>query len=225
MSAISWTVSGYSGAVCPSPHQASTGMITSHDSSPPPTMMAAIRGPRMKPTPNSAAEFSSPSSALRMNGTRACRPSGSTLSQPSRNLNSAPTASPRKTLRALAPPISLATSTSAQAVPSGYGSRPCSPWIRKRLSGTMNSTPSRPPHIASRVICSSPGASPQRKSAGRVKMTPLATELEAEPTVCEVLASSRLLPTPMPFRARKTATVITATGIEVEMVSPTRSPR
>jgi len=53
----------------------------------------------------------------------------------------------------------------------------------------MNKTPRRPPHIASRVICARLGGTPQRNSAGRVKITPLATELEAEPTVCAMLAS------------------------------------
>ena len=89
----------------------------------------------------------------------------------------------------------------------------------------MNRTPSSPPHRASRVICNNPGASPQRNSAGRVKMTPLATELEAEPTVCEVFASSTVAVAPTPRITRKTATVITATGIDVEMVRPTRNPR
>ena len=47
MSTMSWVVSGYSGTACPSPHQAISGMITNQESSPPPTMIAAIRGPRM----------------------------------------------------------------------------------------------------------------------------------------------------------------------------------
>ena len=82
-----------------------------------------------------------------------------------------------------------------------------------------------PPVIASRVIWSSVGSSPQRKSAGRVKITPLATELDAEPTVWEVLASRMLVTDRSRWRLRKAATVSTATGIEVEIVNPTRSPR
>ena len=62
-------------------------------------------------------------------------------------------------------------------------------------------------------------------NAGNVKMTPLASELDAEPVVCEILVS-RIVPLiPTPRNARKTATVITATGIEVLIVSPARSPR
>jgi hypothetical protein len=40
-----------------------------------------------------------------------------------------------------------------------------------------------------------------------------------------MLASSSELVTPVFCKSLKTATVITATGIEVEMVRPTRSPR
>ena len=47
----------------------------------------------------------------------------------------------------------------------------------------MNNTPSRPPNIPISVICMSDGSRPQRKSAGKVKITPLATELDADPIV------------------------------------------
>ena len=89
----------------------------------------------------------------------------------------------------------------------------------------MNSTPNRPPVIAKRVIWRRVGSKPQRKRAGRVKMTPLATELDAEPTVCERLASSRVFWAPSLRSARNTATVITATGIDVEIVRPALRPR
>ena len=79
--------------------------------------------------------------------------------------------------------------------------------------------------MASTVIWRSVVSKPQRKSAGSVKITPLATELEAEPTVCDRFASRMLLSTPLARSARKNATVITATGIDVEMVSPARRPR
>ena len=57
----------------------------------------------------------------------------------------------------------------------------------------MNRIPSRPPHIASNVICSSSGGMPHMNSAGSVKITPLASELDAEPVVCEMLVS-RIVP-------------------------------
>ena len=58
-----------------------------------------------------------------------------------------------------------------------------------------------------------------------MKITPLATELDAEPTVCDRFASRIELETPARARSRKAATVITATGMEVEIVRPTLSPR
>ena len=89
----------------------------------------------------------------------------------------------------------------------------------------MNRTPSRPPAIASRVICNKDGYKPQRNNAGSVKITPLATELEEEPTVCAMLASSMLAVPPIFLNAWKAATVITATGMDVLIVKPARKPR
>ena len=66
---------------------------------------------------------------------------------------SAPTPSPMNTVPARAPPFSPATSTSAQAVPSGYGSAPCSLTISAFLSGTIIRTPRMPPANASSRIC------------------------------------------------------------------------
>ena len=63
------------------------------------------------------------------------------------------------------------------------------------------------------------------KSAGSVKMTPLATELDADPIVCETFASKSVPRTPTLRSARNAATVMTATGMEVEMVSPAWRPR
>jgi hypothetical protein len=63
---------------------------------------------------------------------------------------------------------------------------------------------------------------PQRKRAGTVKIVADASDVEAEPTVCDRLASSRVR------RARaslKSATVITATGVEADTVMPLRRPR
>ena len=130
-----------------------------------------------------------PTSPLFSNGTFTCASSASARAHPVTALYAAPAPRPMNTFRAWLPPASLATSTWAQAVPSGYGSRPCSRSIRKRRSGIMNSTPSSPPAMASVVICSSDGCRPHKNSAGNVKMTPLATELEAEPTVWERFAS------------------------------------
>jgi hypothetical protein len=55
-----------------------------------------------------------------------------------------------------------------------------------------------------------------------VKIVPLASEVEAEPIVCERFASRTDARAPT---RRKSATVMTAAGIDAEIVSPTRSPR
>ncbi len=70
-----------------------------------------------------------------------------------------------------------------------------------------------------------PGLNPQRKSAGMVKIRPDAWLDDADPTVWEMLCSRMVERPQTPCSARKTATVITAIGIEVETVSPTRRPR
>ena len=85
--------------------------------------------------------------------------------------------------------------------------------------------PRRPPHIASSVICNKSGGMPHINSAGSVKMTPLARELDADPVVWEMLVSRILPRIPTCARARKTATVMTATGIDVLIVRPARKPR
>jgi len=51
---------------------------------------------------------------------------------------------------------------------------------------------------------------------------PVASEVEAEATVCDMFASSSV---PRERIRLNTATVITAAGIEAETVMPTRSPR
>ena len=55
-----------------------------------------------------------------------------------------------------------------------------------------------------------------------VKIEPVAKAVEAEPIVCERLASRIVAFRP---RAAKMATVMTAAGIEAETVIPTRRPR
>ncbi len=141
-------------------------------------------------------------------------------------MTAAPTAIPRKiqALPLAAPSLSplVARSTSAQAVPSGYGSSSCAVTISSRRSGIIADRPRRPPRNASATTCMYGGTMPQRKSAGIVKMVPVASAVEAEATVCERLASRIVA---FERRSRKAATVITAAGIDAETVIPTRSPR
>ncbi len=63
---------------------------------------------------------------------------------------------------------------------------------------------------------------PQRKSAGIVNMVPVASAVEADATVCDMLASRMV---PCVPSMRNAATVMTAAGIDAETVMPTRSPR
>ncbi len=57
---------------------------------------------------------------------------------------------------------------------------------------------------------------------GIVKIVPLASDVDAEPMVCDRLAS-RIVPRAR--NSRNSATVMTAAGIDAETVSPTRRPR
>jgi hypothetical protein len=79
--------------------------------------------------------------------------------------------------------------------------------------------------MANKVICRSSGGIPHINRAGKVKMTPLASELDADPVVCEILVSRIVPRMPTLESARNTATVMTATGIDVLIVSPARKPR
>ena len=134
---------------------------------------------------------------------------------------------PANTVFALAPPSSPAKSTSAQAVPSGYGSTPCSFTISALRSGIINSTPRTPPTRAINEIVSKFGASvfpsfAHKNKAGSVKIAPAAKDSPAEPIVCTILLSkieSFFIIT------RITPIEITAAGIDAETVIPTRKPR
>jgi hypothetical protein len=115
--------------------------------------------------------------------------------------------------------------TSAQTVPSGYGRVSCSFKIRNSLSGIIEKTPSSAPSIPSSPICRIVGSSPQRNKAGIVKMIPEAKDELADPTVWDMLCSRMVVRPKRPRAARKNAIVMTAMGMEVLIVSPTRSPR
>src|SRR4030095_629561 len=82
--------------------------------------------------------------------------------------------------------------------------------------------PSTPPAIASSATCHTTGTTPQRNSAGIVKIVPDASELDALPTVC-----ARFVSRIVPFFGRvvKTSADSTAIGIDVDTVSPARRPR
>jgi hypothetical protein len=55
-----------------------------------------------------------------------------------------------------------------------------------------------------------------------VKMVPVASDVDADPIVCDRFASRMVLGK---RSSRNTATVITAAGIDADTVKPTRKPR
>ncbi len=118
----------------------------------------------------------------------------------------------------------VAPSTSAQAVPSGYGSSSALLTISSRRSGIMALIPRTAPSSASKATCQNGGVIPHRKSAGIVKIVPEASDELAEPIVCDMFASRIIPPGRLPM-TRNAATVSTAMGIDVDTVSPTRRPR
>ena len=85
----------------------------------------------------------------------------------------------------------------------------------------MNSTPIQPPIIASRKMREYSSEKPRKMSAGRVKMTPAATDSPAEPVVCTMLFS-RMVPRP---KTRRKLMESTAMGMEADTVRPARRPR
>jgi hypothetical protein len=90
----------------------------------------------------------------------------------------------------------------------------------------MKRIPSSPPSIARLAICTSEGLKPHKNNAGMVKMTPEAKDELAEPMVWDMLFSRMVVPLPKrTLEKRKKATVITATGMEVETVRPAFRPR
>lgn len=128
MSRISFTVSGKTGSAWPAPHQLISGMMTNADSAPPATITEAMRMPRIHPTPISAGDTEM--AKLALNGSARWNLPPMTLRPSVTSLNNIPTPMPQNTGSACLPPASAATSTSAHAIPSGYGRRPCSSRMR-----------------------------------------------------------------------------------------------
>src|ERR1700689_3331718 len=131
-----------------------------------------------------------------------------------KNVYTPPSPNPQNTRLANDPPRSPATNTSAQAVPSGNESAPCSFTINCRRNGIMKSTPSHPPNSASIKILEYSSGNPKKISAGKVKITPAATDSPADPVVCTILFS-KMVARP---NARKILMLNTAIGIEADTV-------
>src|SRR6266704_261748 len=139
-----------------------------------------------------------------------------------RKVYAPPRPSPQKTRPANEPPRSPATSTSAQAVPSGKVRLPCSLTMSWRRSGTIKRTPSHPPRSANGKIRQNVNSEPKPRkiSAGMVNMTPAASDSPAEPVVWTMLFS-RIVERP---KARRMLIDNTEMGIEAETVRPARRP-
>src|ERR1700733_8903854 len=86
----------------------------------------------------------------------------------------------------------------------------------------MNNTPSQPPISARKNTrqYSVFSEKPMKISAGKVKITPAATDSPAEPVVCTMLFS-RIVDLP---KARKIEIERTEIGIDADSVRPARSP-
>ncbi len=106
-------------------------------------------------------------------------------------------------------------------MPSGNVS--CCSTISERLRGTVNSTPSKPPRpaITQTHQYSNSCQYPRMISAGKVKITPAASDSPAEAEVWTMLFS-RMFDS---RNSRSMAIEITAAGIEADTVIPANSPR
>src|SRR5271169_4386824 len=197
-------------------------MITSHEIMPPANKIPDTREPMMYPTPRYSDVIAARNDAP---GNQLGRASGCEVHACTvfiRNVYAPPSPSPQKTRPAKDPPRSPATKTSAQAVPSGKVRFPCSLTINCRRSGIIKSTPSHPPSSAKGKIRQKVNSDPNPKkiSAGKVNITPAASDSPADPVVCTILFS-RMVARP---KARRMLTESTAIGIEAETVKPARSP-
>ncbi len=198
------------------------GISTSHEITPPAKSVPDTRGPMMYPTPRYSEVIAARNDAP---GSQFGLYSGWPGHIPSvfmQKVYTPPRPSPQNTRPANEPPRSPATSTSAQAVPSGNVRLPCSLTINCRRSGIIKSTPSHPPSRARKKTrqYSVFRENPRKISAGRVKMTPAAADSPAEPVVCTMLFS-RIVDLP---NARRMEIESTEIGIEAETVSPARNP-
>jgi len=79
--------------------------------------------------------------------------------------------------------------------------------------------------MASMPIFNNGGSKPHMNSAGTVKMIPDAMDDAADPPVCEMLHSRMLVGRVNVPISLNSATLITASGIDVLIVKPTLRPR
>src|SRR5229473_8308369 len=189
---------------------------------PPANKIPETRGPMMYPTPRysevMAARNEAPGNQLGL--ASGCEVQACTMFI--KNVYTPPSPSPQNTRPANDPPRSPATSTSAQAVPSGNVRLPCSFTISCRRSGIMNNTPSHPPSSAIGKIRQNVNSDPKPRkiSAGSVNITPAANDSPADPVVCTMLFS-RIVERP---NARRMLIDSTEIGIDADTVNPARSP-
>src|SRR4030042_713934 len=97
------------------PNRVMSGMITSQAKAPPANMIAAILGPRTKPTPRSAGEASPESWAPGKRGIFQAGVAGQSLRPEVRNSKTAPRPRPQKTVAARLRPPPAGPQTAAAA--------------------------------------------------------------------------------------------------------------
>ena len=230
--------SAFAGVMYPawfSPNVLMMGPMIRYASTPPATMMPAIRGPMMYPTPSSGADMSDASVAPF--SPTAFPPTTPDRASPAVSLNSRtpctanwktnPMPSPTTSVPAVLPPFSPALSTSAHAVPSGYFSSPCLFTMNARRSGIIIRMPSSPPNTPTVITLMTSMSNPITSRAGITSPTPKAMLSPALPVVWTMLFSSTVR-----FRWRNALEITrnrpnasTATGMLADTVRPTFSTR
>ncbi len=143
------------------------------------------------------------------------------------NLKRPPVRMPVKTGTALAPPLSPAMSTLAQAAPSGKGRFSCSVTTSEWRSGIIMSMPRMPPAVPSRNTFPLVISPPMKRMAGTVKMMAAASDSPLEAIECTIMFS-RIVPSRLRMRGRimrSTPIEMIADGMEAETVKPIFRPR
>ena len=175
------TVPGYK--ILSPPKDTIAGIKTNQPRTAPANIYEAIRIPQIYPTPISAGYTCTENNVFKeLTGTITAP--GITFIPSTIYLTRAAIPMPKKTVFAPLPPSSPASSTSAHAVPSGYGSTPCSFTINALRSGTIKSTPRTPPHKASAVMVNKSGVSAFPSSAAPK------TTANKTPTITAVMLNS-----------------------------------
>ena len=160
------------------------GIPASQEIAPPASTRLPTRGPTMYPTPSRAGERSLPIPNTERPNVTPCSIEEPAILRPvCENFNRAAATPPSAISLAPEPPLAPAFSTSAVATPSG--NRRSASTMSARLSGMVKRTPRMPPQSAIPIVGrnGNPAQWRRRMRAGRVKITPAASDSPAEAAV------------------------------------------